>query len=433
MSTRDLIDAIESGNSSAIQQHFQDAIMSRVAERLDTMRIETAKNMFKSSVNEAVINTSDYHATSEKSQFGGFRPHVKHKDTGDTMYLSRHSYSDPEDAKDHAETYLKAYAQLGPIHADRAASSYANANKHKLIGSNKNMNESINEQWGNYTVHWSSPNSDKVWKSTVYGPSADPEKMKSHLIGNKMNIGKIHKVEPHVGKIEPSAGPGHRSYVESVDAETAHLHQVLADNDINAMVSDDTVHVDNDDVEKAQTLVKTHGYDHKVVGGLNEVLSKKDPASKWIADFVASDDPKFKGKTKKERIKMALGAYYGARRNESAELDEGFPYDVDHMPGRRLSMADVNKISKYTVATNAIGGHKEQRVEVDATSKNHARNLAADHFMKNGLKPRVHFDGVRVVNEETECNKDDKMNETSCSTKKKWGAIKDSMKDSVKK
>ena len=54
MSTRDLIDAIESGNSSAIQQHFQDAIMSRVAERLDTMRIETAKNMFKSSVNEEV-------------------------------------------------------------------------------------------------------------------------------------------------------------------------------------------------------------------------------------------------------------------------------------------------------------------------------------------------------------------------------------------
>ena len=107
MSTRDLIDAIESGNSSAIQQHFQDAIMSRVAERLDTMRIETAKNMFKSPVNEAVINTSDYHATSEKSQFGGFRPLVKHKDTGDTMYLSQHSYKTPDDAKGHADEYLK--------------------------------------------------------------------------------------------------------------------------------------------------------------------------------------------------------------------------------------------------------------------------------------------------------------------------------------
>lgn len=353
MSTRDLIDAIESGNSTAIQQHFQDAIMSRVAERLDTMRIETAKNMFKSSVNEAVINTSDYHATSEKSQFGGFRPLVKHKDTGDAMYLSQHSYKTSDDAKDHADEYLKAYAHLGPIHADRTANSFVNANKHKLF--------------------------------TAVNESAD------------------------------------------------FIHQVLADNDINSKVMGNTVHVDHDDVEKTQELVKYHGYDHKVIGGLNEVLKKSDPASKWIKDFVDSDDPKFKGKTKAERTKMALGAYYGAQRNESAELDEGFPYDVDHMPGRRLSMADVNKTAKYTVATNSIGGHKEQRVEVDATSKNHARNLAADHFVKNGLKPRVHFDGVRVVNEETECNKDDKMNETSCGTKKKWGAIKDSMKDSVKK
>ena len=290
MSTRDLIDAIESGNSTVIQQHFQDAIMSRVAERLDTMRIETAKNMFKSAVNE----------------------------------------------------------------------------------------------------------------------SAD------------------------------------------------FIHQVLADNDINSKVMGNTVHVDHDDVEKAQELVKYHGYDHKVIGGLNEakkligtydngnhtakvyhlsgehnegdpyhVKLFKDGKHHEPADYF-TDDKDDAHSTAKDMVRR------GAR-NESVELDEGFPYDVDHMPGRRLSMADVNKTAKYTVATNSIGGHKEQRVEVDATSKNHARNLAADHFVKNGLKPRVHFDGVRVVNEETKCNKDDKMNETSCGTKKKWGAIKDSMKDSVKK
>lgn len=292
MSTRDLIDAIESGNSSAIQQHFQDAIMSRVAERLDTMRIETAKSMFKSSVNE------------------------------------------------------------------------------------------------------------------------------------------------------------------NVDHE--YLEQVLADNDINSKVMGNVVHVDHDDVEKAQELVKYHGYDHKVIGGLNEakkligtydngnhtakvyhlsgehnegdpyhVKLFKDGKHYEPADYF-TDDKDDAHSTAKDMVRRGT-------RNESAELAEGFPYDVDHMPGRRLSMADVNKTTKYTVATNSIGGHKEQRVEVDATSKNHARNLAADHFVKNGLKPRVHFDGVRVVNEETECNKDDKMNETPCGTKKKWGDIKDSMKDSVKK
>lgn len=33
-------------------------------------------------------------------------------------------------------------------------------------------------------------------------------------------------------------------------------------------------------------------------------------ANEIIDDFVHSDDPKFQGKSRKERINMALGAYY---------------------------------------------------------------------------------------------------------------------------
>ena len=47
---------------------------------------------------------------------------------------------------------------------------------------------------------------------------------------------------------------------------------------------------------------------------INEVLSKSDPIEKWISDFVHSKDPKFDGKSKEERIKMAKGAYYGAKK-----------------------------------------------------------------------------------------------------------------------
>lgn len=373
MSTRDLIDAIESGNSSAIQQHFQDAVMSRVAERLDTMRIETAKNMFKSSVNEAVINTSDYHATSEKSQFGGFRPLVKHKDTGDTMYLSQHSYKTPDDAKDHADEYLKAYAHLGPIHADRAANSFVNANKHKLL--------------------------------TAVNESAD------------------------------------------------FIHQVLADNDINSKVMGNTVHVDHDDVEKAQELVKYHGYDHKVIGGLNEVLKKSDPASKWIKDFVDSDDPKFKGKTKAERTKMALGAYYGAQRNESAELDEATlsisPHRNYSRPGQGPDKHMITKDhgeapdgSRVYSVKQPNGFHGVFAVKDDTVVGSSYNNLSKDeahalgtHYAKHGtvgigvgkdwsLGSGIHG---KVIKEKVE------LDETSCGTKKKWGAIKNSMGGSTKK
>lgn len=46
MSTRDLIDAIEAGDSVAIEQAFQQEMANRIADRLDTMRVEVAKNMF---------------------------------------------------------------------------------------------------------------------------------------------------------------------------------------------------------------------------------------------------------------------------------------------------------------------------------------------------------------------------------------------------
>jgi hypothetical protein len=57
---------------------------------------------------------------------------------------------------------------------------------------------------------------------------------------------------------------------------------------------------------------------------IEEKLSAADPASKWIHDFVHSDNPKFAGKSKEERIRMALGAKYAAGMAEEVEqIEEG--------------------------------------------------------------------------------------------------------------
>ena len=53
MSTRDLIDAIASGDSLATQQVFENEMVARVAVRMDAMRQDVAKNMFK--VQESVV------------------------------------------------------------------------------------------------------------------------------------------------------------------------------------------------------------------------------------------------------------------------------------------------------------------------------------------------------------------------------------------
>jgi hypothetical protein len=47
---------------------------------------------------------------------------------------------------------------------------------------------------------------------------------------------------------------------------------------------------------------------------IQEELKVSDGAAAWIDDFVKSKNPKFDEKTKKERIQMALGAFYAAKR-----------------------------------------------------------------------------------------------------------------------
>lgn len=54
---------------------------------------------------------------------------------------------------------------------------------------------------------------------------------------------------------------------------------------------------------------------------IKEKLDPKADASVWIDDFIKSDAPQFKGKSKEERIQMALGAYYGARKDAGLEED----------------------------------------------------------------------------------------------------------------
>jgi hypothetical protein len=63
---------------------------------------------------------------------------------------------------------------------------------------------------------------------------------------------------------------------------------------------------------------------------LTEKLTKDMSAADIIDDFVHSDDPKFAGKSKEERKKMALGAYYSMHPEKSTK--EGF--ELDEARGR---------------------------------------------------------------------------------------------------
>lgn len=103
-------------------------------------------------------------------------------------------------------------------------------------------------------------------------------------------------------------------------------HVVVKNSDRNGN-GDDVFQATN--VKKVDRKKEKHGHepkeDEKVYEEtIGEVLKPSMGAAAYIKDFVKSDDPRFKGDTKKKKIKRALAAYYSDVRKEEIsdkELD----------------------------------------------------------------------------------------------------------------
>jgi hypothetical protein len=87
-------------------------------------------------IDEAINWLGDYLTTSEKSQFGGYRPTILDKKTKRVMYQSAAAYNTPQEAKDHAEDYLKQKAKGIRDPKVPVVGTYKRENKNK----NKNHN-----------------------------------------------------------------------------------------------------------------------------------------------------------------------------------------------------------------------------------------------------------------------------------------------------
>jgi hypothetical protein len=80
---------------------------------------------------------------------------------------------------------------------------------------------------------------------------------------------------------------------------------------------------------------------------LGEVLTKKTSAGEVISDFVHSDNPKFAGKSKAERTKMALGAYYGMHPEKKKMNEEAdFEYEMARNELETASRA-IDRLMKH--------------------------------------------------------------------------------------
>ncbi len=99
---------------------------------------------------------------------------------------------------------------------------------------------------------------------------------------------------------------------------------------------------------------------------LSKVINS-DKASDWIDDFVHSDNKKFKGKSKEERINMALGAFYSKRFFDAQREDS------------EMEIIKTEKLGKLHIRVDAM--RKEvlkKRLRVAKVWSEEARQAAAD-------------------------------------------------------
>jgi len=97
---------------------------------------------------------------------------------------------------------------------------------------------------------------------------------------------------------------------------------------------------------------------------LEEVLDPNDDAGVWIDDFVKSDNPKFAGKSKEQRIKMALGAWYAAQKKES--------------------LGEETLKELYSIKTSAVRTLMAEFTSLDAVELEDFFKAAQAYFAKEG-------------------------------------------------
>ena len=115
---------------------------------------------------------------------------------------------------------------------------------------------------------------------------------------------------------------------------------------------------------------------------LNEVLSKDATAGDWISDFIHSDNPKFEGKSKKMRQKMALAAYYAKQRNESVQ--DSYPVTTDTLAGR-MPGGMSNSFKQFKLRVRPLDKESENPTNVIPANRPAHMTARDPHVGRGGL------------------------------------------------
>lgn len=317
MTTRDLVQALIQGDSMGIEKEFNQAMAERINDVLDDYRVQVAQETFgESIVQEALEPKTREHFVHHASNW------ADHK-------LAAYDANDGETEEHHEMKAAKHMAEIKKHYGNRVA---------KLVKDNvASSDDDVGPLWNHHVRHMveeldleeEAPNPDKKAVVPGYGTTADK--------GTQSDQAKVERTpKKHHGKPTPGqAGAPHKMVhaeeVEQVDEDNlqemdpgmAVLLGVAssATGSLAARYAADKLSKwrKKREAEKfhKQNIAKIKQKQaNEEVEKVDEVLTKDQPASAWIHDFVKSKDPRFKGASKKDRIKRALAAYYAKQRGE---------------------------------------------------------------------------------------------------------------------
>ena len=141
------------------------------------------------------------------------------------------------------------------------------------------------------------------------------------------------------------------------------------------------------DAARERLLAKT-----KAIRDKKKIQEKIDvgaDAGATISDFVHSKSKTFKGDSKKQRIKRALGAYYAAK-NEEFELDEAEGSYGRTPKATAAYGALANKRRAKPASEYSERGEKKSKVTSAERHATRSQRTAADHSGRKSTKPAWH-------------------------------------------
>ena len=117
---------------------------------------------------------------------------------------------------------------------------------------------------------------------------------------------------------------------------------------------------------------------------LMEKLKASAPTAEWIHDFVHSENPKFAGKSRKERINMALGAAYAAKRNEEVEQIEELSKDTldSFIKKSKETYKDVPDTKKGNRLRNTLKAASKSDAKNEEVELKESYEEAEEHLSK---------------------------------------------------